>query len=47
MESSASGCGPVASSCEHSNEPSGSLKDGKFLDYLSVSKLLKNSAPCI
>jgi hypothetical protein len=25
---------PVASSCEHGYEPSGSVKDGEFLDYL-------------
>jgi hypothetical protein len=26
----------VAGSCEHDNEPSGSIKCGKFLDWLSV-----------
>jgi hypothetical protein len=26
----------VAGSCEHDNEPSGSIKCGEFLDYLSV-----------
>jgi hypothetical protein len=26
----------VASSCEHGNEPSGSIKGGKFLDSLNV-----------
>jgi hypothetical protein len=26
----------VARSCEHGNEPSGSIKDVEFLDYLSV-----------
>jgi hypothetical protein len=26
----------VAGSCEHGNEPSGSIKFGEFLDYLSV-----------
>jgi hypothetical protein len=26
----------VAGSCEHGNEPSGSIKGGEFLDYLSV-----------
>jgi hypothetical protein len=26
----------MAGSCEHGNEPSGSIKDGKFLGYLSV-----------
>jgi hypothetical protein len=29
---SSSGQGPVAGSCEHSNEPSGYMKGGKFLD---------------
>jgi hypothetical protein len=27
-----SGQGPVAGSCEHGNEPSGSMKGGEFLD---------------
>jgi hypothetical protein len=26
----------VAGSCEHGDEPSGSIKCGEFLDYLSV-----------
>jgi hypothetical protein len=26
----------MANSCEHGNEPSGSIKCGEFLDYLSV-----------
>jgi hypothetical protein len=26
----------VVGSCEHGNEPSGSIKCGEFLDYLSV-----------
>jgi hypothetical protein len=26
----------VAGSCEHGNEPSGSIKCGEFLDYLSL-----------
>jgi hypothetical protein len=26
----------VAGSCEHGNEPSGSIKCGGFLDYLSL-----------
>jgi hypothetical protein len=30
--SSGSGYEPVAGSCEHGNEPSGSIKGGKFLD---------------
>jgi hypothetical protein len=32
LDSSSSGQGPVAASCEHGNEPSGSIKDGEFLD---------------
>jgi hypothetical protein len=36
----------VTSSCEHGNEHSGSIKDGKFIDYLSDHKFLnKDSAP--
>jgi hypothetical protein len=30
----------VAGSCEHGNEPSGSIKVGEFLDYLSNYQLL-------
>jgi hypothetical protein len=26
---------PVVGSCENSNEPSGSIKDGKYLNHLS------------
>jgi hypothetical protein len=26
--------GPVAGSCEYGNEPSGSIKDGEFIDYM-------------
>jgi len=33
--------GPVAVSCEHGNEPSGSIKGAKFLDQLSNYQLLK------
>jgi hypothetical protein len=29
---SSSGYGPMAGSCEHGNEPSGSIKGGEFLD---------------
>jgi hypothetical protein len=36
----------VVSSCEHSNEPSGSLKAGNFLTSLATIRLLmKGSAP--
>jgi hypothetical protein len=31
----------VAGSCEHGNEVSGSLKGGKFLDWLSDCQFLK------
>jgi hypothetical protein len=31
----------VVGSCEYSNEPLGSIKDGEFLDYLSNYHLLK------
>jgi hypothetical protein len=32
MDASGSGQGPVAGSFEHGNEPSGFIKDGKFID---------------
>jgi len=32
MNASGSGKGPVAGSSEHSDEPSGSIKDRKFLE---------------
>jgi hypothetical protein len=32
LTSSGSGWGPVAGSCEHGNEPSGSIKGREFLD---------------
>jgi hypothetical protein len=36
----------VAGSCEHGNEPSGSIKCGEFLDWLSDFQLLEEvSAP--
>jgi hypothetical protein len=31
----ARGYDPVVGSCEHGNEPAGSIKRGKFLDQLS------------
>jgi hypothetical protein len=31
----------VAGCCEHGNEPSDSIIDGEFLDYLSDRQLLK------
>jgi hypothetical protein len=37
----------VSGLCEHSNEPSGSIKDGECLDSLSDYHLLKDaSVPC-
>jgi hypothetical protein len=37
----------VADSCEHDNEPSGSIKGEEFLEYLSDYQFLKkDSAPC-
>jgi hypothetical protein len=32
LDSSGSGWGPLVSSCEHRNEPSGFMKDEEFLD---------------
>jgi hypothetical protein len=32
LDSFSSGEGQVADSCEHGNEPSGSIKGGKFID---------------
>jgi hypothetical protein len=29
------GTGPSGGSCEHGNEPSGSIKGGEFCDYLN------------
>jgi hypothetical protein len=36
LDSSSSRQGPVAGSCEHGNEPSGSIKDEDLLVYMSV-----------
>jgi hypothetical protein len=41
LDSSDSEYGPVAGTCEHGNKPSGSIKDGEFLDYLIDYQLLK------
>jgi hypothetical protein len=35
LDASASGWEPVAGSCEHGNETSGSVTSGEFLEYLS------------
>jgi hypothetical protein len=32
VDASGSGLGPVVGSCEHSNEPSGSIKVWEFID---------------
>jgi hypothetical protein len=37
MDSTGSGEDPVADSCEHGNEPSGSIKRGEFLQQLPAS----------
>jgi hypothetical protein len=48
LDSSGSGQGPMAGSCEHDNEPSGSIKGGEFLDHPSVlSDSHEDSAPLI
>jgi len=35
LDSSGSGYGRVVGFCEHGNEPSGSIKGGEFLEWLS------------
>jgi hypothetical protein len=46
LDASGSRQGSMASSCEHGNEPPGSIKGGEFLEYPSYYLLLKNdSAP--
>jgi len=37
LDSSGSGYGPVAGSCEHDNQPSGSIKGREFLDCVTIS----------
>jgi len=34
----------VAGSCEHDNEPSGSIKGGELLEQLNEYQLLKNGS---
>jgi hypothetical protein len=41
LDSPGPGLGPVAGSCEHDNETSGSIKGGEFLDQLSDYQFLK------
>ena len=38
------GQGQVAGTCEYSNEPSGSVKYGEFLDQLKTGQLLKKDS---
>jgi hypothetical protein len=46
LDRSDSGYGPVEDSCEHGNEPSGSIKYWELLEYLHNWQLLKKgSAP--
>jgi hypothetical protein len=35
VDASGLGYGPVVVACDHCNEPSGSIKGGKILNYLS------------
>jgi hypothetical protein len=44
LDACGSGYGPVAGSCEHGNDISGSLRGGEFLEYLSDYQLLKDSS---
>jgi hypothetical protein len=45
LDSMASGYGPVAGTCEHGNESSGSTQSGKFLHQPSKHQLLLRK-PC-
>jgi len=40
LDASCSGWGPVVGSCEHSNEPLGSIKGGEFLEGLCSMELI-------
>jgi len=40
-DSTGSEQGPVMGACKHGKEPSGSIKDGKFLDQLNDHQLVK------
>jgi hypothetical protein len=40
------GNGPVVGSCQHSNEPHGSVKCRKFVEKLGGYHLIENYAPC-
>jgi hypothetical protein len=41
LDSSGFEQGPVAGSCEHGDEPSGSIEGGEFLDMLYIMELVK------
>jgi hypothetical protein len=47
LVSAGSEYGPVTGFCEHGNEPSGSIKDGEFLDLLSDHQLLKDCSTAL
>jgi hypothetical protein len=44
LDASDSGYGPVVDTCDHGNEPVGSIKGREFLDYLSEYLLLKKDS---
>jgi hypothetical protein len=44
LDSSGSGQGPVASSYQQGNEPSGSIKGQRFIDQLVDCQLLKKDS---
>jgi hypothetical protein len=44
LESSGSGKGPMAGSCEHGDEPSGFIKWREFLELLSNCRHLKKDS---
>jgi len=44
LDSNRSGHGPVADFCELDTEPSGFIKGGEFLDYLSECRLIKKDS---
>jgi hypothetical protein len=47
LDRAGSGQGQVAGTYEFGNEPSGSMKCGKLLDWLKTGYLLKNCVPWI
>jgi hypothetical protein len=44
LDSTSSGYGLVASSCDHGNEPWGCIKGGEFLDHLSDYQIVKTDS---